>query len=141
MVSIGNMQDVPGATAFLLRNGRIEVVLTVDSPSGGRSTTRQLLRLTDVARIVPSVVYWTTKQIDMQYRACGAGGLIEFERLFANDLEWWEKVLDMRPIPGIETLPQAMMEFLIHEQGIPCGATKEVRYFPSQRTTWTSRGR
>ena len=130
MLAIGNMQDVPGATTFLLRNERIQVMVSVDN---GRSVAKQILKLTDVARIVPSVVYWTTKQIDMQYRACGSGGLIEFERLFDTDLEWWENVLGMQPIPGIETLPQAMMECLIHERGIACGANKEVKWFPKPK--------
>ena len=40
-------------------------------------------------------------------------------------------VLQMEPFPGGETLPQAMMECLIHERGIPCGVDRKERVFPA----------
>ena len=86
--------------------------------------------MTEVAKISLALVYWTAKQIDMQYRSAGSGVIVVWEDLFDTDRDWWVRVLQMEPFPGGETMPQAMMEFLIHERGFPCGVNKQERTFP-----------
>ena len=49
--------------------------------------------------------------------------------MFNNDRDWWIMVLQMEPFVGGETMPQAMMECLIHERGIPCGIDRKERVF------------
>ena len=56
--------------------------------------------------------------------------LVLWEDLFDTDRDWWIMVLQMQPFPVGETMPQAIMEFLIHEKGFPCGADKQERTFP-----------
>ena len=110
----------------------MQVTIRVED-HGKWKQTHEILRLTEVEKISPAVVFWNAKQIEMQYRSAGAGGLILWENLFDTDRDWWLSVLQMEPFKEGVTMPQAMMEYLIHEVGIPCGATKEVKHFPKPK--------
>ena len=59
----------------------VKVTLKVED-NGKWRQSYQVLRLTDVAKVSPALVYWTSKQIDMQYRSTGSGVLIVWECAF-----------------------------------------------------------
>jgi hypothetical protein len=110
LLSIGQIPDLTGAAAFLLKNRRVPLTLRVEDHG---KLTHAVLRLTEVEKISPAVVFWTAKQIEMQYRSAGSGGLILWESLFDTDRDWWLNVLQMEPFKQGATLPQPMMEYLI----------------------------
>ena len=86
--AVGQPQDLTAAAVFLLKNRRVEVkVVVADVPK--KKYAKQVIGLKDVARI----------------RASGAGGLVEWERLFETDRDWWVNVLQMEPFEGGETFP------------------------------------
>jgi len=70
VTSIGQMQDLVSAALYLLSIGMVKVSIRVDDNGKWRQCT-QVLKLTDVAKVSPALVYWTSKQIDDQYRSTG----------------------------------------------------------------------
>jgi hypothetical protein len=123
--------DLVGSTLFLIGIHKVEVNFMVDR-EGRRNRARQILRLTDVAKVSPAVVYWNVKQIDQQY---GLNGhvIVWWDHLFNTDRDWWILVLHMEPFVGGEALPMMMMECLIYERGILCGGGQEPRVFAKPR--------
>jgi hypothetical protein len=99
----------------------------VDS-EGKRQKAKQTLRLTDVAKVSPALVYWTVRQLERQYRLDG-GVIIWWEHTCNTDRDWWILVLQMEPFRGGEALPMMMMECLIYEKGISCGKSQDLRTF------------
>jgi hypothetical protein len=126
----GQLQDLVSASLFHLANRQVEVNIIVDD-NGKRRRTRQTLRLSEVKKVSLAMVIRTQKQMEQQYRLSGSGISITWEDMFNNDREWWIMVLQMEPFIGGETMPQAMMECLIHERGIPCGIDRKERVFQS----------
>ena len=61
--------------------------------------------------------------------------------MFDTDRDWWKQVLQMEPFEGGETLPQSMMECLVHERGFPCGHDRRVRHFekPDGYVCWEAK--
>ena len=106
----------------------VQACIRVDDNGVQKKTTWEL-KLTEVSRVTPALVYWTSKQIADQYRT-GGGTLVTWESTFDTDRDWWLRILNMEPFPGGGTLPQAMMECLIHERGFPCGHDRKERVFP-----------
>jgi hypothetical protein len=120
-----------GSSLFLIGIHKVEVNFMVDR-EGRRNRARQTLRLTDVAKVSPAVVYWNVKQIDQQYGLNG-GVIIWWEHLLNTDRDWWILVLQMEPFKGGEALPMMMMECLIYERGVLCGGSQEPRTFEKPR--------
>ena len=56
LLAIGQAQDLVSAAIFLLKNRRVEVSVLVDD-NGKRQRTRQILRLTDAAKVSLAMVY------------------------------------------------------------------------------------
>jgi hypothetical protein len=77
----------------------VKVNVQVDD-HGRRKQTHQILRLKEVAKVSLAVVYWTSKQLETQYRASGSGVIIQWEDLFDTDRDWWIMVLQMEPFLG-----------------------------------------
>ena len=112
MRAIGPLVDLVGATLFMIGNHKVEVSFMVDS-EGKRYKSKQILRLTDVAKVSPALVYWNVKQLERQYRLDG-GVIIWWEHTCNTDRDWWILVLQMEPFRGGEALPMMMMECLIY---------------------------
>ena len=108
----------------------MEVIIVVED-GDRRRRTHQTLRLNEVEKVSLAMVFWTVKQIEQQYRLSGSGMIITWEDMLDNNRDWWIMALQMEPFPGGETMPQAMMEYLIHERGIPCRVDRKERLFPA----------
>ena len=125
--AIGPLVDLVGSSLCLIGIHKVEVNFMVDR-EGRRNRARQTLRLTDVAKVSPAVVYWNMKQINQQYGLNG-GVIIWWEHLLNTDRDWWILVLQMEPFKGGEALPMMMMECLIYERSVLCGGGQEPRTF------------
>ena len=125
MRAISALQDLVGATLFFLGARQVEVVFIVDN-GGKKQKARQTLKVTEVSSVSLALVYLNVKQLESHYRLEGSSIVCTFN----TDRDWWILVLQMEPFRGGETLPMMMMEWLIHERGIPCGKARTERTFP-----------
>jgi len=82
--AIGALQDLVGATLFFLGARQVEVAFMVDS-DGKKQKARQTLKVTDVSRVSPALVYWNVKQLESHYRLEGSSIVIEWECTFNTD--------------------------------------------------------
>ena len=121
--NLGSMVDLTGAAAAQLARDNVELVVNVTE--GGEKTDRsygQKIGLGQVAKIVESVVYWNAAQIANNYRSSPSSPIIGFEQLHNTVIEWWMAVIGTLPSTANVGLPQAMMQYLIFEEGIPWGS-------------------
>ena len=84
--AIGPLVDLVGATLFMIGNHKVEVAFMVDS-EGKRWKAKQTLRLTDVAKVSPALVYWNVRQLERQYRLDGRV-IIWWEHTCNTDRDW-----------------------------------------------------